>query len=211
MSFISKRYPETTSPKKTGVWQEEAVLETHNVEDADVLDWIARQGFAMDNLHEERLDKSPPGAAVHVAAWEGSVRILRWLYAHHADLSQRTTDTQSTPMHFAMSAGHFNAAIFLYKHGCDQTAIASNGKSPVDYAHEYGHLRLMRWSAEVAQGVDWSASSPGQEIQEAALCPVPHAEVKETDAERKERERLEAKALAMEESGLDAENFKGFV
>jgi|AntAceMinimDraft_5_1070358.scaffolds.fasta_scaffold137284_1 hypothetical protein len=149
----------------------------------------------MEDPHEERMGQALPGAAVHVAVREGSVRILRWLYAHCADLSQRTTDTQATPMYSTMGGGNYSAVVFLYKHGChrDLAAIASNGKVPLDCATEFGHLR--RWR-------EAPICPPGQVIQEAALCPVARAEVGETDfdtdAEKTELERIELKALAMQ-------------
>ena len=118
-------------------------------------------------------------------------------------------------MHYAMRSGHFNAVVFLYKHGAagDLTHRAADGRVPLDHAKELGWVRLLRWSESLAFGEDWSPAAPGQVVTEAALCPAPRDETegKETEEEAAERERYEAKKLAMEEAGLDSETFSGFV
>ena len=141
------------------------------------------------------------------------MRHLRWLHAHGANLSQVASETGETPMHLAMSGGSLNAVAFLYKHGCakDLSTAANNGRVPVLYAEEKGHIRLLRWHAEVQNGVNWTKDSPGMLVPEASLCPPPRPPTpEETDEEREARLKLDAKKQAMEDSGLDAENYAGY-
>jgi Tat protein secretion system quality control protein TatD with DNase activity len=79
---------------------------------------------------------------------------------------------------------------------------------PVDYAREYGHLRLLRWVETLKKGEDWSKSAPGQIVVELALCPPLKAVEKEPSIEEIETQlKIEAKMRALEESGLDADAF----
>ena len=100
MSFTETRYPNLVGPSSpTNAWQgfsgnEFPASSTQSVEDEVVLEWLAARGFAVVDIHEERShDADPPGAAIHIAALEGSVRLMRWLAEHGADVCQRTTTT----------------------------------------------------------------------------------------------------------------------
>ena len=188
MNLAEERYPHTigSSPNKSGVWQVSPDASTRLVDDEIILTWLAQAGFPVEDIHEERQSMHPAGAAVHLAAFEGSVRHLRWLHAHGANLSQVASETGETPMHLAMSGGSLNAVAFLYKHGCakDLSTAANNGRVPVLYAEEKGHIRLIRWHAEVQNGVNWTKDSPGMLVPEASLCPPPQAGSRHSQANR---------------------------
>ena len=213
-TFTEGRYPKTSSPNKTTAWGT-ASASTRVVGDEEFVEWLAARGFAIHDLHEERPGLDPPGAAIHAAAHEGSVKHLRWLADRGANVRQRVASNGLTPMHYAMRSGSFQACVFLFKYGAaaDLGHVAGNGRVPLDYARELGHFRLLTWAAQLERGENWTASSPGQPIAEAALCPPPRNLAAEAEADAEvlaAREKREAKKKQMEEAGLDSETFSGY-
>jgi hypothetical protein len=218
LSPTAQRYPSLGSPNNTSPWAVQPVISTSQIDEEEMMNWCRARGFSVDDVNAQRADGVPPGAAIHVAAFEGSVQICRWLSMHGADLGLRVDHFDNTPMHYAMWGGSQNVCIFLLKHGraMDLKTRAANGKLPVDYAKEYGHIRLIRWMSTISKGEDWSADAPGQSITELALCPPPKAasggkaEEELSTEEKALNDKIAARKLAMEEAGLDSENFSGF-
>jgi hypothetical protein len=177
LAYLAERYPSTTSMNKTNPWSCASEVRTNVIDDKDVVAWLAARGFPLLDLNEQRKSGLPQGAAIHVAAYEGEIRVCRWLAALGAQLSLKAERTGMTPMHCAMMGGSYNACVFLYKNGChvDLAKRATNGKLPADYATESGHARCIQWAKNV-QRENWLPDAPdvlAQLISELALYPPP--------------------------------------
>lgn len=227
-SLSEQRYPNLGSPNNTSPWANKSIIEsTSEIIDEEMYEWSINRGFLsikdeQFDINVQKSDGSPPGALIHLAAFEGNVQKCKWLYERGADLGLRVIQSDTTPMHYAMKSGSQNVCIFLLKHEreVDLRTKDGSGKLPVDYAKEFGYIRLIRWYEAIKKGEDWSADAPGQSITEKALCPPikkvrgvdGNIEGEEVSAEEKVlADKIAARKFAMEEAGLDSETFSGFM
>ena len=90
--------------------------------------------IATDCMQEGGLDlalKDEDGqTAVHAAASEGKVKVLEYLHAHGASLTDPDVDGD-TPVHFACANGQLKAAKWLVAHGASLVARNAAGYAPV--------------------------------------------------------------------------------
>ncbi|XP_043202066.1 protein phosphatase 1 regulatory subunit 27-like [Amphibalanus amphitrite] len=69
--------------------------------------------------------------ALHQAALDGNLPVVRILTRFGADLNCRDTDSW-TPLHAACSMGHHHVARYLLESGADPTLLTEDGERPLD-------------------------------------------------------------------------------
>jgi uncharacterized protein len=81
-------------------------------------------------------------AAIHFAAREGQLDVVKALADAHADLNQRTVGDNSSPMLVATINGHLDVAKYLLDRGADPNLAEHNGVTPL-----YAALNV-QWAAK---------------------------------------------------------------
>lgn len=75
--------------------------------------------------------------ALHVAASEGKMEILRALF-NNVPIDINTVDSDGwTPLHCAAARGHLHACLFLLEKGANAGALTSQGTSVLHYLVRY--------------------------------------------------------------------------
>jgi ankyrin repeat protein len=75
-------------------------------------------------------------APIHIAAWKGTAKDLKWLLENGADINQRG-EYEMTPLHYAYMGGNRENIDFLINAGADQTLrcdfglLASDGRPEI--------------------------------------------------------------------------------
>ncbi|XP_037090705.1 protein phosphatase 1 regulatory subunit 27-like [Pollicipes pollicipes] len=69
--------------------------------------------------------------ALHQAALDGNLPVVRILARFGADLNCRDTDTW-TPLHAACAMGHHHVARYLLESGADPRLVTADGQRPLD-------------------------------------------------------------------------------
>lgn len=90
------------------------------------------------------LDQVTGESALHGAAKNGNIGIVRLLLEHKADSNVKTSD-QNTPLHSVALSGHLQIAETLYNHGAEINAVNHDGKTPLYLASEKNYIVLCEW------------------------------------------------------------------
>ena len=70
------------------------------------------------------------GGPLHIAAYQGMIRVVRLLVYFNADILGRDT-AQRTPLHHGAYGGHSNVCRFLLERGADPEAVDAAGRTPL--------------------------------------------------------------------------------
>lgn len=109
---------------------------------------------SVPKLEWPTVEESP--SAMHLAACNGRLEILKALIAHGGDVDVRMEHSY-TPLIIAILRKKYDAAVVLIEHGADLNAQTKSGKSALYYAVKTKKLKLVRLL--VNSGVDVNAKT----------------------------------------------------
>ncbi|XP_004505916.1 ankyrin repeat-containing protein At5g02620-like isoform X2 [Cicer arietinum] len=101
--------------------------------------------------------------ALHIAAKQGDLDILKILMEAHPELSMTVDPSNTTALHTAATQGHTEIVKFLLEAGSSLATIArSNGKTALHSAARNGHLDVVKAILEKEPGVVTRTDKKGQ-------------------------------------------------
>eukprot|EP00730_Choanoeca_flexa_P007486 TRINITY_DN12340_c1_g2_i10.p3 TRINITY_DN12340_c1_g2~~TRINITY_DN12340_c1_g2_i10.p3 ORF type:complete len:127 (+),score=8.59 TRINITY_DN12340_c1_g2_i10:933-1313(+) len=74
--------------------------------------------------------------ALHIACWEGHLKVAEMLVAKGADIEARHRSRQRRPLHLACEQGHMGVAEMLVIKGADIEAKSEDRYTPLDVSDE---------------------------------------------------------------------------
>ncbi|KAE8691088.1 Ankyrin repeat-containing protein [Hibiscus syriacus] len=101
--------------------------------------------------------------ALHIAAKQGDLDILKVLLAVHPELAMTVDLSNTTALHTAATQGHIDIVKFLLEAGSSLATIArSNGKTPLHSAARNGHLDVVKALLASEPGIAQRTDKKGQ-------------------------------------------------
>ncbi|KAK4763066.1 hypothetical protein SAY86_008834 [Trapa natans] len=101
--------------------------------------------------------------ALHIAAKQGDLEVLKVLLEAHPELAMTVDPTNTTALHTAAAQGHVEVVRLLLEAGSGLAAIAkSNGKTALHSAARNGHLEVVKMILEKEPGVVTRTDKKGQ-------------------------------------------------
>ncbi|MED6147153.1 hypothetical protein PIB30_041406 [Stylosanthes scabra] len=101
--------------------------------------------------------------ALHIAAKQGDLDVLKILMEAHPELSMTVDPSNTTALHTASTQGHTEIVKFLLEAGSSLATIArSNGKTPLHSAARNGHLAVVKALLEKEPAVVTRTDKKGQ-------------------------------------------------
>ncbi|KAL1323761.1 hypothetical protein HN51_034006 [Arachis hypogaea] len=101
--------------------------------------------------------------ALHIAAKQGDLDVLKILMEAHPELSMTVDPSNTTALHTASTQGHTEIVKFLLEAGSSLATIArSNGKTALHSAARNGHLAVVKALLEKEPGVVTRTDKKGQ-------------------------------------------------
>ncbi|KAG4972327.1 hypothetical protein AAZX31_13G313100 [Glycine max] len=101
--------------------------------------------------------------ALHIAAKQGDLDVLKILMEGHPELSMTVDPSNTTALHTAAIQGHTEIVKFLLEAGSSLATIArSNGKTALHSAARNGHLEVVKALLEKEPGVATRTDKKGQ-------------------------------------------------
>ncbi|GAU14605.1 hypothetical protein TSUD_96690 [Trifolium subterraneum] len=101
--------------------------------------------------------------ALHIAAKQGDLDIVKILMEAHPELSMTVDPSNTTALHTAATQGHTEIVKFLLEAGSSLATIArSNGKTALHSAARNGHLEVLKAILEKEPGVVTRTDKKGQ-------------------------------------------------
>ena len=89
--------------------------------------------------------------ALHLAAWKGKEAVAAQLLQAGASVSAVDNVYGSTPLHYAAFNGKSSIANLLLQANASPTAVDNGGRTPAQYAKQYGHGDLAAMLLEAEQ------------------------------------------------------------
>ena len=99
--------------------------------------------------------------ALHDAAWDGKVDVLKMLLAAGADLNHRNL-CNHTPLHFAVYGGNSEAVELLLLHGANVHTQKIEGHTALDAARSCGYTKILNLLQTAAGVLPSSFPHPGE-------------------------------------------------
>ena len=118
--------------------------------------------FDLDNIPNDLLPRDVSDAAnidgmtaLHFAAQNGDIDVLRYLVEHGADIKAQDTIHSRADLHFAAENGDLECVKYLAEHGADLLDKDAYGATALHYAAGKNHLDVIKYL--VSKKMDYTA------------------------------------------------------
>lgn len=78
--------------------------------------------------------RSKGSQAIHIAADRGLDNAVKYLLKHGAEINSQNTITGFTPLHYAVSKGHYSTITLLMQSGADPMIVSNRGMTALEMA-----------------------------------------------------------------------------